>query len=121
MISKNDQDNITKAFDQILNKDNLQESLHIKCLPKLMRGLEDGIFECMIPMAFLTKTKNVFQSLTESIDTLYCDAINFFRESGFGNEIVMKCVNQIHLMAFIHNKSCLTMREIDNLLKIEKK
>lgn len=101
LISKNDQDNITKAFDQILNifkekvqkvKDNLQESLHIKCLPKLMRGLEDGIFECMIPIAFSTKTKNVFQSL-ESIDTLYCDAINFIRESGLGNEIVMKCGN----------------------------
>ncbi|KAK8887812.1 hypothetical protein M9Y10_038869 [Tritrichomonas musculus] len=124
-----DQNNISTVFDQIFElfkdriekvKNFLQISLHLKCLPQLARGLEDGIFECMIPLAFSIKTKNVFSVLISKIEILYTDILNFIEESGFGKEIVNRCVKSFRLMPFVRNYIHLSQKEVDDQLKIEK-
>lgn len=124
-----DKENIRIVFDKIFDefksrvqkiKDFLQISLHLRCIPQLVRAIEDGIFECMIPLAFSTKSKNVFSVLTSNIDNLFTDAFNFIEESGFGKEIVNRSVKALRFMPYVRSFIHLTQKEVEEELKKEK-
>ena len=124
-----DEDNIDTVFDHIFDlmkdrlqkvKDNLLTSMQVKCLPQLFRGLEEGIFECMIPMAFSTKSKNVFPIMTKKIDILFSDVWNYIEEAGFGKEIVNRCIMSLRLWPFVRDFMHLTVKEVDEEMKNQK-
>ncbi|OHT07792.1 hypothetical protein TRFO_23906 [Tritrichomonas foetus] len=101
--------------------EDLQETQFIKCLPHIVRGVEEGVFECLIPFAFSTKAKllkemigkcsAMFQEMLKYINCLFQN----------NNTIIMKCKEKITFLPYVETHLNFRGKDLEMILQVEKK